>query len=83
MTDPSINQIVFAGPRCRDQYLRALLAGVDAEKMRMVDVPRDGAKPFDLSLSQDIYIMYDVYYVEECYGIKKELMERLEGGEGA
>lgn len=79
LADDSISQIVFAGPRCRDQYLRALIAGVDPNKLRMVDVAREGAKPFDLSLSNDIYIMYDVYYVEESQAVMNELIDRLKG----
>lgn len=81
LADDSISQIVFAGPRCRDQYMRALLAGVDEKKLRMVDIPKDGAKPFDISLSEDIYIMYDVYYVEESYAVKDELIARMKGAE--
>lgn len=79
LADDSISQIVFAGPRCRDQYLRALIAGVDEKKLRMVDIPKDGAKPFDLSLSEDIYIMYDVYYVDESFAVKQELIDRMKG----
>ncbi|MDD6677981.1 MAG: MurT ligase domain-containing protein [Firmicutes bacterium] len=81
LADDSISQIVFAGPRCRDQYLRALIAGVDEKKLRMVDIPKDGAKPFDISLSDDIYILYDVYYVEESYAVRQELMDRMKGEE--
>ena len=44
LADPSIGQIVFGGPRCRDQYLRALLAGVSPEEMRQYhgEFRRDG-----------------------------------------
>lgn len=80
LTDDSISQIVFAGPRCRDQYLRALIAGVDEKKLKMVDIQKDGAKPFDCTLSKDIYIMYDVYYVDESAAVRDELIARLKGG---
>lgn len=77
--DPSITQIVFAGPRCRDQYMRALLAGVDEKKLKMVSVPKKGAEPFEIGDCRDIYIMYDVYYVEEANQVKDELIRRMEG----
>ena len=31
LADPSITQIVFGGPRCKDHYLRALMAGIPKE----------------------------------------------------
>ena len=52
---------------------------MDEKKLRMVDIPKDGAKPFDISLSDDIYILYDVYYVEESYVVRQELMDRMKG----
>lgn len=73
--DPSISQIVFAGARCKDHYLRALLAGVPAEKIRQTRIITDGADALDLSVSKDIYVLYDNYSIAEAETIRDKLMK--------
>lgn len=75
LADPSINQIVFAGPRCKDHYLRALLAGVPAERMKQTAVITDGSEVIDLSISHDLYILYDNYSLAEAETIRNKLIK--------
>ena len=75
LNDPSINQIVFSGPRSKDQYLRAQLAGISTEKIRITDSSTAGADVVDLSLSHDIYVLYGPYMVKEAGIVKQQLIK--------
>lgn len=81
LTDPSINQIIFSGPRCKDQYLRALLAGVPAEKIRTISDPTAGTDILDTTASQDIYVLYGPYMVKAANIVKNKLIERGGGAD--
>lgn len=75
LKDPSINQIIFSGPRCKDQLLRAQLAGVDVSKIRTVMDSKAGADILDTQLSKDIYVLYGPYMVKESLIVKEKLMK--------
>lgn len=81
LTDPSIAQIVFAGPRCKDQYLRALIAGVDPAKIKLTEDPKNGASLLDTQLSKDVFVLYDPYLLAEASVVKAALIKK--GTEGA
>ena len=74
LTDPSIHQIVFAGPRCKDQLLRAQLAGVPAEKIKLTEDPTKGADLLDHSICKNIYVLYDPYLLKEADTVKNRLI---------
>lgn len=74
LKDPSINQIIFSGPRCKDQLLRAQLAGVDVSKIHTVMDSRAGADILDTDLSKDIYVLYGPYMVKESLIVKEKLL---------
>lgn len=76
LNDPSIGQIVFSGPRCKDQYLRALLAGVAPEKMKLWPSFTGGAHMLDTDRFHDVYILYDVYLYGEAKAVKQQLMNK-------
>ena len=76
LKDPSINQIIFSGPRCKDQYLRAMIAGVPSEKIRTVASSVGGAELLDTDLSQDIYVLYGPYMVKQANIVKQQLIEK-------
>lgn len=80
LNDPSIGQIVFAGPRCHDHLLRARLAGVDSARIRLEPDPRKAAQALDLSACQDIYLLHDMYRAKDTAIVRKELTAMLEGG---
>lgn len=81
LADSSINQIVFSGPRCKDHYLRSLIAGVPAEKMKQAPVINGGAEVIDLAISKDIYVLYDNYCISDAEHIRDRLVQfGKEGG---
>lgn len=79
LLDPSVDEIVFAGKRCRDQLLRALLAGVDGKKIKITDNAAEGADFLDTDEHTDIYVLYDPYLLAEAETVKQSLIAK--GGE--
>lgn len=75
LKDPSINQIIFSGPRCKDQYLRAQIAGVPTEKIHIVNDSKSGTEILDTAVSKDIYILYGPYMVKEANIVKNKLIQ--------
>ena len=80
LKDPSIAQVVFAGPRCRDHYMRGLLAGVPAEKMVQTEVVSEGAKLIDTTRCKDIFVLHDLYRDKDAAAAKKCLVQRGQEG---
>ncbi|MCQ2353521.1 MAG: MurT ligase domain-containing protein [Clostridia bacterium] len=76
LTDPSIDEIIFAGKRCRDQRLRALLAGVDGRKIKITDDAASGADYVDTDNHTDICVLYDPYILAEADVVKQKLIEK-------
>ncbi len=74
----SIAKIIFAGKRCRDQKMRALLAGVDPEKIFISDTLEGGRDLVDLQKYTNIYILNDPYITSETAQIRAELVKRGE-----
>ena len=75
LKDPSINQIIFSGPRCRDQLLRAQLADVPTDKIKIVPDSKDGASVLDTKISKNIYVLYGPYMVKTANAVKNRLIE--------
>ena len=78
--DPSIKQVIFAGPRRHDHYLRALLAGVDANKIQITADSDKVVEMLDTTLCKDIFVLHELYRPEEAKMIKEQLISR--GKEG-
>ncbi len=76
LCNPSINQIIFSGPRSKDQYLRAQLAGVSTDKIKIIADSTAGTELLDTQLSRDIYVLYGPYMVKQA-GIVKEKLVKL------
>ena len=74
LCDPSITQIIFSGPRCKDQYLRALMAGVSPEKIKTIESSVNGVDMLDLTSSKYIYVLYGPYMVKEANIVKSKLI---------
>lgn len=81
LQDSSINQIIFSGPRCLDQYLRAQLAGVPVEKIKYTDDSKDGASLLDTAKSKHIFVLYGPYMVKEANIVKNKLIQLGKVGE--
>lgn len=80
LNDESINQIIFSGPRCKDQYLRARLAQIPVEKMKIISDSTAGPDILDTELSQDIYILYGPYMVKEANIVRDKLIKLSKEG---
>jgi len=76
LTDPSIQQIVFGGPRCRDHYLRAQLAGVSTDKIRIAEDHKDAAMLIDTAKSKDIMVLFELYRAGNAAEVKEILVRR-------
>ena len=76
----SISQIVFTGPRCHDHLLRARLAGIDPNKIRLEPDTLKAARALDLASCGNIYLLHDMYRARDNAIIKKNLIAMLEGG---
>ena len=75
LCDPSISQIIFSGPRSKDQFLRALMAGVPAEKIKTTNRSAAGTELLDTAKSKDIYVLYGPYMVKEANIVKNKLIQ--------
>ena len=80
LADPSISQIVFTGPRCKDHYLRALLACVSEDKIQITFDITGGDQLMDLNKSKDIYILYDNYSLAEAETTRTKLTKKEKEG---
>ena len=76
LKDPSISQIIFAGKRCRDQRLRALMAGIDRSKILICDDLFEGAALIDTEKYTDIFILNDPYILAEAGKIRDYLVKK-------
>lgn len=74
LADPSINQVIFAGPRCKDHLLRALLAGVSAEKIKTTENSANAASAFDPSVSKEVYVLHELYRPADAASVKNALI---------
>lgn len=79
LTNDSVGEIIFSGPRCRDQKLRALMAGVDPSKIKTADTFTGGVHLVDTEKYNDIFVLYDPYLLAEANYTKNELIRK--GGE--
>lgn len=76
LSDPSIGQIVFGGPRCKDQYLRALLAGVSAEKMQITMDSSKAHELLDTDVYKNIFVLHELYRPGDAEANKQALIAR-------
>lgn len=63
LNDDSIVQIVAAGARHHDVYLRLLLAGVAEEKIVHIDDVEQAAGQLNPTVTDSVFILYDVYTI--------------------
>ena len=76
LADPSIGQIIFGGPRCKDQLLRALLAGVDPNKMQITMNSAETSAMLSDACCKNVYLLYEMYRPEEGEVVKNALLAR-------
>lgn len=77
--DPSIKQVIFAGPRCKDHLLRAQLAGVSADKIAISENCADAVTFVDPKISKNIFVLHELYRPEDAKSVKECLIRLGEG----
>ena len=75
LADPSIKQLIFAGPRCKDHLLRALLAGVDPEKISITEKCAEAVSYVDPKISKNIFVLHELYRAEDAQLVKNGLIK--------
>lgn len=80
LKDPSIVQIVFGGPRCKDHVLRAQLAGVDAKKISTCEDSAKAAALMDLNKCKNIFVLHELYRPSDAKAVKEALVAMSKGG---
>lgn len=78
LNDDSIVQIVIAGVRHHDTYVRALLAGIPAEKIVHVR-SEDDTLAAVTPQADTVFILYDVYTIRLANEIRQKLLDRERG----
>ncbi len=76
LTHPSIGEVIFGGPRCKDQYLRALLAGVAPEKIKTSPSCTEATELTDTERFKDIYVLHDLYRTADAAACKAILIRK-------
>ena len=76
--DESITQIVVAGARHLDTYVRLLLADVPEERISHTTENNDAAAFLKPELFDAVFILYDVYTIGLANGMKSQVAKILE-----
>ncbi|MBQ6023942.1 MAG: DUF1727 domain-containing protein, partial [Clostridia bacterium] len=76
LKDESIGQLIFAGPRCKDHLLRAMMTGIPREKILLYPTSPDSAPLVDTDKYHNVYILYDNYRLDEAVAMKKYFAEK-------
>ncbi len=80
--DPSIEHLIVAGPRCLDQKLRLMIAGVPEEKMTVLDSIGAVTQQEELYKAQNIYFLYDIFSDSSAEKLRRAMEEELKKREG-
>ena len=79
LADNSINQIIFCGPRAKDHLLRALLAGIDANKISITSSCSEAVSLVNKEISSNIFVLHELYRPNDAQTIKNGLIELGKG----
>lgn len=79
LADDSISQIIFTGPRCRDQLLRAVIAGVKKEKIVLCEDVTKAVGLIDTQKYSDVIVLYELYRQPDADNMKVQIKSLGEG----
>ncbi len=77
LADPSVTQVVAAGARHWDVYLRLLMAGVDPDKLSHLPDTEAAAQALRAGEASSVFILYDVYTIPLANRVKDQVKELL------
>lgn len=78
LSDGSVVQLIAAGARHWDVYLRLLLAGVPAERVDHMADTAGAAGALKAGEADSVFILYDVYTIDLARRTEELIKERLE-----
>ena len=78
LNDESIKQIIVAGPRYMDSYIRLLMADINPEKMVHEKDLLQATSKLKLDGIEKIFILHDLYSIEETKQIKQKVKELID-----
>ena len=78
LKDESIKQLIIAGPRYLDSYIRCLMADINPEKMVHERDIIDATSKLNLDGIEKIFILHDLYSIEETEQIKEKVKELID-----
>lgn len=79
LTREGVRQVIATGPRCYDNKVRLLLAGVPEENICCVTDEMDSIDQIALDKIDSVYILYDTSTYDLSCQMKEKLLKRLEG----
>lgn len=77
LKDGSIAHLIFAGKRRYDHILRAAMTGLDLSKIATTDSVKDCHTLVDVNKYDNIYVLYDNYYMDEARREEKMMLKRM------
>lgn len=78
LNDNSIKQLIIAGPRYLDSYIRCLMANIPAEKIVHKKDILEAVEELKLEGIDKIFILHDLYSIEETKQIKQKVKELID-----
>lgn len=82
LNNDNIRKIVIGGPRCKDHYLRLLLAGLPKEKICCVKDIFETAKLVDHKGVDKIFVLHDVNCVSRGHAVRDAVIEHIKAKGG-
>lgn len=78
LNDESIKQVIVAGPRYLDSYVRLLMADIPMDKIVHKQDLIEATQELNLEGIGKIFILHDLYSIEETKQIKQRVKEIIE-----
>lgn len=78
LNDESIKQIIVAGPRYLDSYVRLLMANIEPEKIVYKRDLIEATSELKLEGIEKVFILHDLYSIEETKQIKQKVKEIID-----
>lgn len=79
LNDESIKQVIIAGPRYMDSYIRCLMANIKPEIMVHKKDLIEATNELKLEGIDKVFILHDLYSIEETKQIKHRVKEIIDG----
>ncbi|MBR1803228.1 MAG: DUF1727 domain-containing protein [Clostridia bacterium] len=78
LKDDSIKQIIIAGPRYLDGYIRLMMADIEPEKIVHEKDLIEATEKIQLEGIDKIFILHDLYLIQEAKQIKNKVKEMID-----